>query len=273
MVHVIIYVVLIHLIARLASSLFFLASVDVDLDHPECNGEVLVIPVLAPLPVTVGSNQKKIHGIQILIDGANYHDYRNDIYNASVVGPNHVLVEMPSVKHNFLDQDTYKKTYEAPSKALATARGKETLGHGPEISDAHKSLQADISKDPQRKLKKILLRFPPDIEISCKHFCKPVGSNYVLDGPHGPVHQRQFAVKDKQGKKVTDNAGKAVTMIESSLRLSWLIGYGEEVDLVVNKKAKKNEMDGIAASFGGLKLEVDDDSDSDVEAEANGMDE
>jgi hypothetical protein len=185
---------------------FFLPeTVDVNVLHPERNREVQVFEF-----TDVNRDGVLHNGFEIVVYG-DLRDVNNNTYHAFLHGRSEILVEMPSMNHAFLHEFDF-----------LTQRMKDAGSHCGRTQEAHDVARNKILQDGSRLTKRLLLRFPTDIQLSMK--------------PYSPEESNEIEIEIVPFKSDFELAGKfwATTVA----RVSWKVSVIEIEKRIV--KASKD---------------------------------
>jgi hypothetical protein len=122
--------------------------IDVNITRPECNREVTVFHINS-----VDIDGALHDGYEIGVDG-DMRDVVEDKYKAWLRNYNEVMVQVPSMGYVFLRDPVVFKHHVKVANALCT----RTQG-------SHDVARNRILKDERSQTKRLLLRFPPEVEL------------------------------------------------------------------------------------------------------------
>ena len=180
------------------TSAFFIVSTNfaeliiVDIEHPERNREVKVIPFF-----NVQQDGVLHNGFDIAIDGIDVRDFVNDMYKADLISPNEVLLKMPSVSHAWLTEPC----------AVNCQR----------TQDAYEITRNAILLSSERKAKLLLLRFPLDIALSNQHYSSQSVSGEIEN--EIVMRESSFTFEGKILKSLVSTVVWKVSIIEEHQRV------------------------------------------------------
>jgi hypothetical protein len=129
--------------------------INVDIKHPECNREVIVVPF------TDKEMDGILHdGFVFMVEGVDVRDFISKKFKARLVSSNEILVAMPAVSHYWLhDSSAFNACLtrcglycQRADEAQAVARNNMLL------------------QNRDRQTKYLLLRFPDNLKLSNLHF-------------------------------------------------------------------------------------------------------
>lgn len=184
----------------------FAARIDIDIENPERNREVKIIPF-----VNVVQDGVLHNGFDIAIDAIDMRDYVQDMYKAELISANEILLKMPSASHAWLNE---------PRTANC-----------PRTQEAYEVARNSILLSDDRKIKLLLLRFPGSITLSNQHY-SPQSMNGEIEC--------DFAMKDTSFTFDGKNLKSVVTTV------FWKVSVVEEQQRIVKQSTNSGKKKGAA---------------------------
>lgn len=184
--------------------------IDVDIFHPEQNREFQVFEF-----TDVNEGGILHNGFEIVIEG-DLRDIFEGKYNAYLYSDNEIMVHMPSMSHAFLHESE-----------MLIKKQKAHDTHCSRTQESHDVARNKILKDERRQTKRLLLRFPQDMELS-NNVYSPQSSD---DG--------EIEIETLPFKSEFEAGGHKVTTV--TVRISWKVSIVEEEKRVVKSSTDSNK--------------------------------